>query len=93
MNLCNFWAVVFCTPECWVLHGTGGIFCISIPGLKEAGMKIKAGVGLLSPLLADYPANAMLLPMRLGQKNIYCSKDNLIHELHIFARSYKVELG
>lgn len=49
-----------------------GIFCRPVPGLKEAGMKIETDVALLNPFPADYPANATLLPVRLGQQNIYC---------------------
>lgn len=46
-------------------------FCITIQGVNNVGVRSKADVTLTSPVLAGYPANATLLAVRLGQKNVY----------------------
>lgn len=37
----------------------------------QVGIKSETDVALITPVLADHPANAIVLTVRLGQKNAY----------------------
>lgn len=57
-------------------------------GINKKRLELRA-----SPALADYPANATLLPERLDQKNVYGRNVSWFYELRISASNYKAELS